>query len=590
MTFYNETSSESETELQKQLSNIIRDSDVRTVFQPIISLRDGAILGYEALSRGPVGSPLENPDALFGVAADCGKLWELDLLCRSKALETAYKNQYSFKLFLNVNASIIHDEKFKQGFTKEYLRKFCIDPTSILFEISEKDAVADLAGFKKTIEHYKNQDYQIAIDDAGAGYSGLNMITDIHPHYIKLDMNLIRDIDSDVFKKALVKSLHDFCCLTETSLIAEGVETEAELNALIDMGVHYAQGYFIQYPKPDIASIDAHVLETIQKCNAKKNQSYRNVSNLYIGNLCCDGVVVPPDATAEAVYNLFLKDNNLMGVTVANQEKVVLGTVSRSGIEQTMSGQYGYSLHAKRPITNIMNTKPLMTDEMTPIDLVSKLAMSRPQRMLYDSIVVTKDMLYAGVATIKDLLEKTMEIEVFNSRNLNPLSGLPGNLMIEKNFERFITTREPLTILYIDIDNFKAYNDVYGFGSGDLVIKLVAHILGEVMPAHSFIGHIGGDDFVVMLYTYDIDMVCSQFTKRFDKEILAFYSEEDIKQGYILAKNRRGEEEQFPIMSVSVAGVSNEKRVYNSVNELAEYASAVKKQCKLIWASCYVGG
>jgi EAL domain-containing protein (putative c-di-GMP-specific phosphodiesterase class I)/GGDEF domain-containing protein/CBS domain-containing protein len=590
MTLNHETSRESETELQKHLSNIIRAADIRTVFQPIISLRDGSILGYEALSRGPAGSPLENPDALFSVAADCGKLWELDLLCRSKALETAYRSQYSYKLFLNVNPSIIHDEKFKQGFTKEYLKEFRIDPSNILFEISEKDAVADLAGFKKTIDHYKNQDYQIAIDDAGAGYSGLNMITDVHPHYIKLDMNLIRNIDSDVFKKALVKSLYDFCCLTEISLIAEGVETEAELHTLIDIGVHYAQGYFIQYPKSDIVSIDDRVLETIQKCNSKKNHSYRNVSNLYIGNLSSDGVVVPPEITAEAIYNLFLKDNNLMGVTVINKDKVVLGTISRSDIEQTMSGQYGFSLHAKRSISNIMNTTPLITDVTTPIDIVSKLAMSRPQRMLYDSIVVTKDMVYAGIVTIKDLLEKTMEIEVYNSRQLNPLSGLPGNLMIEKNFERFIVSREPLTILYIDLDNFKAYNDVYGFGKGDKVIQFVADTLVDVMPSHSFIGHIGGDDFVVMLNTNNIDILCNQFIKLFDKGIRSFYSEKDLYRGYILAKNRKGEEEQFPIMCVSVAGVSNEQRFFNSVNELAEYASALKKQCKLIWESCHVSG
>jgi diguanylate cyclase (GGDEF)-like protein len=586
----NQQDGAAENELQKQLTEIIDNSDIRIVFQPIISLRDGEILGYEALSRGPSGSPLESPDTLFGVAVECGKLWELELLCRTKALETVYKNNYTYKLFINVNPSVIHDEKFKQGFTKDYLRAFHIDPANILFEISEKDAVGDLNGFKKTIDHYKSQDYKIAIDDAGAGYSGLNMITDVHPHYIKLDMKLIRDIDKDAYKKALVKSLYDFCCLMKISLIAEGVETEDELRTLIDIGVHYGQGYFIQYPQAEINNIEPHVLDSIQTCNAKKNHAYRHVSNLYVGNLCCDGTVVAPGDTAAAVYNMFLKDENLMGVTVVGSDMTVLGTVSRSCIERTMSGQYGFSLHAKRPISNIMDTSPLLTEVTTPIDVVSKLAMSRPHKTLYDCIVVTDQSVYAGIVTIKDLLEKTMEIEVYNSRQLNPLSGLPGNLAIEKHFEKFIVSREPCTILYIDLDNFKAYNDTYGFGSGDKVISFVAKLLGELIPSHDFIGHIGGDDFVVMLNTYDIDSICNRFIKRFDQGIRAFYSEKDLKNGYILAKNRKGEEDLFPIMSVSVAGVSNEHRFFHSVNELAEYASTLKKQCKLIWKSCHIAG
>ena len=207
------------------------------------------MLGYEALSRGPAGTPLQYPDTLFGVAAECRKLWELEQLCRTKALETAYRNQAPRVLFLNVNPSVIHDEEFKQGFTKDYLKEFNIDPSNIYFEISEKNAIGDFSAFKKTIEHYKDQNYKIAIDDAGAGYSGLNLIAAVHPHYIKLDMKLVRDIDQDGYKKALVKSLYDFSCLTDIALIAEGIETEGELRTLIEIGVQYGQGYFIQFPE-----------------------------------------------------------------------------------------------------------------------------------------------------------------------------------------------------------------------------------------------------------------------------------------------------------------------------------------------------
>lgn len=273
--------------LRKNLDEILELSQIKTVFQPIMSLRDGTVLGYEALSRGPIGTPLQNPDAMFTVAKECGKLWELEQLCRSKALETVFKTAGTIKLFLNVNPYVIHDEKFKRGFTIEYLRRFNIDPDSIIFEITEHSAVDDIDAFKRTIDHYKEQNYHIAIDDAGAGYSGLNMIADIHPHYIKLDMNLIRGIDSDELKKSLVKSLQEFARISNIHLIAEGIETLGQLNTLIDIGVNYGQGFFIQRPDANIKPIDSTVLCAVKEQNSRKNHVYFNcLSNIYIGNLC----------------------------------------------------------------------------------------------------------------------------------------------------------------------------------------------------------------------------------------------------------------------------------------------------------------
>ena len=272
--------SDNPSELQKQLFNILETKDVRTVFQPIVSLRDGTVLGYEALSRGPIGTPLQNPDALFGVAAECGKLWELEQLCRGKALENAFRSAPGIRLVLHVDPRVIHAETFQEGFTKEYLSRYGIDPENITFEITEKSAACDLQGFGRTIEHYRKQSYQIAIDDAGAGYSGLNLITDIRPDSIKLDMKLIHSIDGDAYKKALVKSLYEFCRLAGIILIAEGVETEGELETLIDVGVHYAQGYLIQRPEETIRPIDAQTLDRIRYRNSKKNPLNIFSSNL----------------------------------------------------------------------------------------------------------------------------------------------------------------------------------------------------------------------------------------------------------------------------------------------------------------------
>ena len=115
------------------------------------------------------------------------------------------------------------------------------NPDNIIFEVTEKNAVDDMNGFKETVRHYKSQGYTIAIDDAGSCYSGLNLICDIVPHYLKLDMSLIHNIHKETIKFAMVKSMAEFANLTNIRLIAEGIECEEELKVLLKLGVTYGQ-------------------------------------------------------------------------------------------------------------------------------------------------------------------------------------------------------------------------------------------------------------------------------------------------------------------------------------------------------------
>lgn len=310
------------------------------------------------------------------------------------------------------------------------------------------------------------------------------------------------------------------------------------------------------------------------------------LSGIYIGNLSTENVTVKPGDTAEDVYGLFLKNDMLSGVAVV-QSGAVKGIVTRTRIDHIMSGQYGYSLNARRPVALIMDTKPLVVDFQAPIDIVSRQAMLRSASKLYDFIIVTNGGSYSGVVTIKDLLEKTMEIEVSDAKHQNPLSGLPGNLMIERNLEKCVFSSEPFTVLYLDLDNFKAYNDVYGFENGDNVIRFVAGILGQVVPESCFVGHVGGDDFIAILHSYQAQEFCQEIVEKFDRGVNTFYSEKDLRKGYITAKNRKGEEDQFPIMSISIAGVTNRNARFKNIYELSEYASNIKKKCKRIWKSCF---
>jgi len=206
--------------------------------------------------------------------------------------------------------------------------------------------------------------------------------------------------------------------------------------------------------------------------------------------------------------------------------------------------------------------------------------MSRSADKLYDLIMVTKNGEYFGTVTIKDLLQKTTEIEVVNAKHQNPLTGLPGNVIIEQKMTRCIVCDEKYSILYLDIDNFKAYNDVYGFENGDMIIKLLASTIAKNAPSDQFIGHIGGDDFVIIMDNYETNGVIQAIILDFERSVLNYYTETDIKKGYIISQNRNGKTEKFPLITLSVVSVNNKNQSFSDHYQISEYLAALKKQVK----------
>nr|WP_312290864.1 GGDEF domain-containing protein [Clostridium chromiireducens] len=572
----------------EEFCNIIENANIKSVFQPIISLIDGSVMGYEALSRGPKNSHMKNPEILLNIARKFNKLWEIEELFRSKALENISEKNINAKIFLNINPNIIDSSKFKNSFTKDYLKKYHLSSDNIIFEITERNDINDMSSFKETIEDWKNQKYKIAIDDAGSGNSGLNRIAHINPHYIKLDMELIRDVDKHSTKQAIIKSMHEFSKLTNCSLIAEGIETKDELRTLVDIGVQYGQGYFIQKPEASILPIKNEVINLIKKLNIKEDSQYGyNIANVYISSIAKKIEIEEPDILVSDIDSKFKKNQDLLGICIVDNG-YVKGVVTRNSFYSKLGWQYGYSLYSSKAISNIMNTNFLSVDYKMPIDMVIKLAMARSKDTLYDHITVTKDSKYYGMVTIKDLIEKTIEIEVDNARHSNPLTGLPGNVIIEQKLEKCIFSKEQYCVLYFDIDNFKPYNDVYGFENGDKIIKLLAKAISSNISCRDFIGHIGGDDFIVIVGYWKAEKLCKKIINDFDSNTVECYDEKDINNGYITAQNRHSIVEKFPLVSVSIAGLTNKRREFESVHALAKESSKLKKRCKQNNGSCYL--
>lgn len=175
------------------------------------------------------------------------------------------------------------------------------------------------------------------------------------------------------------------------------------------------------------------------------------------------------------------------------------------------------------------------------------------------------------------------------NRSANPLTGLAGNLEIQREINSKIALQKKYAIIYADLDNFKSFNDVYGFAQGDLVIKMTADIISDQVHIFGnptdFIGHIGGDDFTVVTTPEKAEEICSGIIDCFDEKVTSLYKLEDVERGHITSINRKGETDTYPIMTISLAIVTNIKRQFRQHLEVAEVASEVKKKLKMMEGS-----
>lgn len=579
------------TQEKKQFYQIIKQELIYPVYQPIVSLVNGEIVGYEALSRIQLDQCEFNTEEMFHISEVLGQVWELEAICRKKSLQCARQKPLGAKLFLNVDPNVIHDEKFQSGTTVRYLEQYNMKPSDIIFEITERSSIEDCPTFCKTIQHYKKQRFEIAIDDFGNGYAGLARVCAFSPDYLKIDMEVVRNIDSDRVKQSLVESFALFCESEQIKLIAEGIETKEELQKLIEIGVEYGQGYYLQ--KPDRNMYDLKPEQKLEIRNLHlKHERYKFQPSFFgaVETICHEGQVTFTDQSALEVYERFAKNKDLTEICVIDRKKNVVGYLTKTMVMELFGGRFGYELHAKRNVEEIMRQKFLFVDVHTPIETVSKMALARPVEDIYDAVIITVQGKYRGVVTVKDLLEAAISIQVARASEASPLTGLPGNAAIQEKIEMLLTNELPYSVIYIDMDNFKAYNDAYGFNNGDLMIKSLAKVLENHCGENRFVGHIGGDDFVVITHDWNTEKLYRDICRDFDMTIQSLYSKTDWNRGFIISKDRNGFENKFPITTLSVAAVTNEKQNHESVDAFSKEIAKLKKEAKKVVGNSYVLG
>jgi diguanylate cyclase (GGDEF)-like protein len=568
----------------EEFNTILDEQNIRMVYQPIVSLFDGSLFGYEALTRGPEMSTFHSPSALFEYAEKEGYLYELEKLAREKAIQNSILQHKQQMLFINISSPVIIDPKFKAGQTLEILQQKGLSPNNVVFEITERSSIEDFTLAKKVLEHYRNQGYKIAIDDAGAGYSSLQAIAELQPDFIKVDRSLVQNIHKFKIKEYIMETFVTFAQKMNIHLIAEGIEDEEELMKLSRMGVHYVQGYLLGRPESHIATINERITTIIKQ--QKTNYSPAGMT-LSIGDIKMPIQTFDLSTKISDVADYFNLNEAAFGVVITANNKPN-GLVMRERLFQQLAGQYGFSLFWKKSIEFAMDHEPLIVDEFLQVEQVSQMAMSRFQSKLYDYVIITSNGFMTGVASVQSILACITNVRLESARVASPLTGLPGNIQIHRELQKRANAVQKFSVIYADLDYFKWYNDLYGFQKGDLLLQYTADIIQQSVMACGnpldFVGHIGGDDFIVLSYTEKPKQLCEEIIRRFEQGIDLFY-EGELTQ---VVMDRQGKYVDNDGVTLSLSLVMCDCSEPTDLAVISEASALLKKQAKSQKGSIYV--
>ncbi|GJJ01991.1 diguanylate phosphodiesterase [Duganella rhizosphaerae] len=573
-----------EAVLRAHLYDILARRQLSALFQPIVHMQSGDIIAYEGLIRGPSDSPLHAPMNLFKVARANGLTVEVEHLCRRVVLERFAELELPGKLFLNVSPECLMQRDAPHGETLEYIHQIGINPDRVIIELTENQPTYDYELMREAVLHYRNMGFQIAIDDLGEGFSSLRLWSELRPEYVKIDMHFIQGINHDPVKLQFVRSIQEIAEKSNTLVIAEGIETQAELLVLRDVGVAFGQGYHLGRPHAQPArAAPAEVVKALARNGVAvypQRGAEKNGASIY--KLLHQTDSVPSSMNNNELYEIFVRHPKLLIIPVVD-DGVPLGLVSRFDMIEHFARPYQRELYGKKSCKQFMDSNALIADKDTSLQDLSFRMVQADAQQLFNGFIITDQGRYLGMGTGHDLMREITQMQINAARYANPLTQLPGNVPINEHIDRLLGSGTRFWVCYFDLDHFKPFNDVYGYRRGDDVIQLTGRLLSERTDAdRDFVGHIGGDDFMILFQSEDWEERCNAILEAFERQVQDFYSIEDRERGGYISEDRQGKKVFYSLMSLSIGAIRVEPHQYYTHHQIATAAAESKKQAKKI--------
>jgi diguanylate cyclase (GGDEF)-like protein len=308
--------------------------------------------------------------------------------------------------------------------------------------------------------------------------------------------------------------------------------------------------------------------------------SYPRRSNR-VDSLIRQTPVVTLQHTVDSVADVLYNDPSLYSIAVLDPNNKPVGIVRRHDFMHLFLSRYGRELYGRKLITHFMDNHPLIIEAHLSLEEASCYLTSGSRLSPEHDFIIAEKGIYRGLGHIMDLLQAMTELQIRNARYANPLTQLPGNVPIYEYIENLLAQKVNFAVAYCDLDNFKPFNDNYGYEQGDKVIKTVAELLTANMDEEcDFVGHVGGDDFIVVMQSTDWIVRCESVLSLFATQALTFYNESDRANGGIHALDRKGNPTFYSFLSLSIGAVMPDPEACHSHHDVAALASEAKHQAK----------
>lgn len=527
--------------------------------QPIVDAHSGDVYGYEALVRNTDQLGCATPLELFDLAHSIGCLARLELVLRRKAVASfaSIANREKARLFLNVDARLFESNDFMLQETNTILSHHDLKPSDICLEVSEAGDTSKMSKVQEFVDLARSMDFAFALDDFGRAYSHLKSLYDFQPDILKLDRFFIMTIQNDARKRLMVGAMVDLAHVLGMRVVAEGVETEAELKICRQLGCDLIQGYLVARPSIQIADLQPRY-DQVAATAAIQRQPPQSDSEL-VRREIRPLVALRDDATMDDVLSILRAGRAYPVIPVINAADEPRGLIQESDIKDLIYMPFGQDLLRNKTVNNQLRK---FVHRCPIADLNSKLdqliGMIAHNDDTGGGVIITSNGKYYGFLTTSSLLKIANEIRMREAEDQNPLTKLPGNVSVTSYVSEEATNTEvERSFSYIDFDNFKPFNDTYGFRMGDRALLLFSEFVKRFPKKdRDFAGHVGGDDFFIGLRDRslkDVEEHMSVLQAEFRHQAESLYDAQHREDGFICAKDRTGVERRFPLLSCSVA-------------------------------------
>ncbi len=579
--------SEIRRDVSMQLRKVLEDRALSAVFQPIFAFREGCVIGYEALVRGPEGSLIQTASDLFAAARQEGVALELNLMCVQEILRAFASRNLSGSLFLNASPQLIAQPGFDQLRARRFLQSLGLEPQRVVIELTEDYPTLDFKLVHESLMLYRSMGFRIAIDDLGEGFASLRLWSELKPEYVKADKHFVTGIAEDPVKVQFLRAIQHIAENSASQVIAEGIENAADFKVVKDIGIACAQGWFIGRPT---AHPDGRLPPEAELAQADARVPVIPAPRLRAGTepAAHDFVrsvePVAPEASLGSLLDQFAFTPTLASIPVIGATGIE-GVVSRTWLDFARLNPAARALSA-RPCIEFADRAPIKVEAKLDLAALTAILVESDARRMADGFVIVSEGRYLGMGSSGDVMRSLQSSRVLAARYTNPLTMLPGQVPINEHLERLLAGRVPFTAWFIEVDQMRGINDTEGFAHGDALIRSTARLL-ESACEHGidFAGHVTGSRFVLLMQSGDWRERAEKLLARFPEVLEEHVAKEARERGYFTVKRRDGRDYVRPLPKLVLGILPVLPGVFESLHEVVAVAKRAAEKAQAQAAS-----